>query len=718
MRPGARRPRAGRARRWKAMRCADFCPIPGRRFNSSINRASGSAKSFMRWKLETRKWKLEMRPADSSFSFRISSFFFRSRPGRFSPPARLPTRLASCSSTLRAASLTAASIRSCSISTSPEAKTSRSMVHADQLFLAVHLDRHHAAARGSFHHQLIQLLLKLLLHLLDLLHDLLHLLQILHGSLLAEVFDVHQGAVESLRGKPPRRHRAPPGRERSVAPAAGWPLSLFECNINLHGLRPAPGSRRSARFPVARGSASRSAPSACLLGEKETHFAVLEAPARRSIPGRLPRNFFWSKSQRLDGSSGVSSAGRRWPEQSSARGGGRRGCSTRGALPVRDRREAAGARSKERPVPAGCGDGRARSRPDVRGAFLPAFPPPSTGPQVPPEGVREGTSLRACTSLTSPVPGGSAARSEYRISPSVRSRIWKKRVRSSSPKSCDSSASVGRSSFGTCSRGLSAPQLLRDHQVAHIARELAAEVAQFVAIGRRAGPPARAPGARPPAWMASDHLAQQLAGHHAQQSGARGASSSCSPQAAMTWSSSESASRRLPSAAWVTALKRAFVRLDSFFRADLFAGARRFPRSRAAGRQNAGSATGWWRGACAASVVARMKSERGGGSSSVFSSALKASVVSMCDFIDDEDLVAVARGQVADRFAQLADFVDAAVRGRVDFEHVHGISRRDFHGRKGTRRRASPSGPCTQLSALARMRAVVVLPTPRAPEKM
>ena len=39
-------------------------------------------------------------------------------------------------------------------------------------------------------------------------------------------------------------------------------------------------------------------------------------------------------------------------------------------------------------------------------------------------------------------------------------------------------------------------------------------------------------------------------------------------------------------------------------------------------------------------------------------------------FIDDEDLVAVARRTIADVFAHLAHFVDAAVRSRVDLDDV------------------------------------------------
>ena len=47
-------------------------------------------------------------------------------------------------------------------------------------------------------------------------------------------------------------------------------------------------------------------------------------------------------------------------------------------------------------------------------------------------------------------------------------------------------------------------------------------------------------------------------------------------------------------------------------------------------------------------------------------------------FVDDEDLVAVARRAVAYVFPQFAHFVDAAIRGRVDLDHIRGISGRHF----------------------------------------
>ncbi len=47
-------------------------------------------------------------------------------------------------------------------------------------------------------------------------------------------------------------------------------------------------------------------------------------------------------------------------------------------------------------------------------------------------------------------------------------------------------------------------------------------------------------------------------------------------------------------------------------------------------------------------------------------------------FIDDEDFVLVAGGLVADVFAQLAHFIDAAVGGGVDLDDVHGAAGLDF----------------------------------------
>ncbi len=85
------------------------------------------------------------------------------------------------------------------------------------------------------------------------------------------------------------------------------------------------------------------------------------------------------------------------------------------------------------------------------------------------------------------------------------------------------------------------------------------------------------------------------------------------------------------------------------------------------------------------------------------------------DFVDDVDLVARPAGADADVLAELADFVDAAVAGAVDFQHVDVAAGADALANVALDCREWPWVPRSQLSALARMRAAEVLPTPRAP---
>ena len=60
------------------------------------------------------------------------------------------------------------------------------------------------------------------------------------------------------------------------------------------------------------------------------------------------------------------------------------------------------------------------------------------------------------------------------------------------------------------------------------------------------------------------------------------------------------------------------------------------------------------------------------------------------DLVDDVDLVVVARGGVAHRFAQLAHGVDAAVAGAVDLQHVDRPALGDLQaGGAGVARRGS-----------------------------
>ena len=60
----------------------------------------------------------------------------------------------------------------------------------------------------------------------------------------------------------------------------------------------------------------------------------------------------------------------------------------------------------------------------------------------------------------------------------------------------------------------------------------------------------------------------------------------------------------------------------------------------------------------------------GGGSSSVFSSALKAAPREHVHFVEDVDLVARRHRRIADGVVDLADVVDAVVGGGVHLEHV------------------------------------------------
>ena len=91
--------------------------------------------------------------------------------------------------------------------------------------------------------------------------------------------------------------------------------------------------------------------------------------------------------------------------------------------------------------------------------------------------------------------------------------------------------------------------------------------------------------------------------------------------------------------------------------------------------------------------------------------------------VEDVDLVAVARGAIAGGVAQFADLVDAAVGGGVDLDHVDGVAGANL-GAGVADAAGLGRGPVwaadrvRQFSAMARMRAMVVLPMPRWPLKM
>ena len=86
------------------------------------------------------------------------------------------------------------------------------------------------------------------------------------------------------------------------------------------------------------------------------------------------------------------------------------------------------------------------------------------------------------------------------------------------------------------------------------------------------------------------------------------------------------------------------------------------------------------------------------------------------DFVDDVDLEAAFGRLVTHILDDLADLVDAAIGRAVDLKHVDrapvAISSQWLHWSHGV-----AVGPFSQFNALARIRAAVVLPTPRTPVK-
>ena len=128
-------------------------------------------------------------------------------------------------------------------------------------------------------------------------------------------------------------------------------------------------------------------------------------------------------------------------------------------------------------------------------------------------------------------------------------------------------------------------------------------------------------------------------------------------------------------------------------------------------RQRDSTVTGTFCG----SVVARMNLTCSGGSSSVFSIALNADAREHVHFVDDVDLEAPARRRVQRVLEQLAHVVDLRVGRGVELDQIDEAARIDLRCTARTCRTASAVTPVSQLSALAMMRASVVLPTPRVP---
>ena len=61
-----------------------------------------------------------------------------------------------------------------------------------------------------------------------------------------------------------------------------------------------------------------------------------------------------------------------------------------------------------------------------------------------------------------------------------------------------------------------------------------------------------------------------------------------------------------------------------------------------------------------------------------FEQRVESRVGDLVGFVENVNLEAVARGTITRGLAQLANFINAAVGGGVDFDHVHGISGANF----------------------------------------
>jgi hypothetical protein len=105
-----------------------------------------------------------------------------------------------------------------------------------------------------------------------------------------------------------------------------------------------------------------------------------------------------------------------------------------------------------------------------------------------------------------------------------------------------------------------------------------------------------------------------------------------------------------------------------------------------------------------------------GGSSRIFSRALKAGGGEHVHLVDDIDPLFDVGGGVHGLVPQGADLVYAVVGGGVQLHHVQkaaaSMPRQEGHSPQGL-----PFTGCSQLTALARILAQVVLPVPRVPVK-
>ena len=61
-----------------------------------------------------------------------------------------------------------------------------------------------------------------------------------------------------------------------------------------------------------------------------------------------------------------------------------------------------------------------------------------------------------------------------------------------------------------------------------------------------------------------------------------------------------------------------------------------------------------------------------------FQQRVEGGVGDLVRFVENVNFESVAGGTVAGRLSEFADFIDATVRGGIDFDHVHGVSGTDF----------------------------------------
>ena len=64
-----------------------------------------------------------------------------------------------------------------------------------------------------------------------------------------------------------------------------------------------------------------------------------------------------------------------------------------------------------------------------------------------------------------------------------------------------------------------------------------------------------------------------------------------------------------------------------------------------------------------------------------FQQGIEGRVGNLVSFVENVNLEAVPRRTIAGSLAQFADFINAAVGGGVNFDHIHGISRANFRAR-------------------------------------